>query len=107
MGQFDMSMRKLIALAKAMRADRHDWKPGPGVMPVRLVYAHVAHYNYNSPPGTMGFAVPAGLSLYTLEQRVTKKDDVVALLERSAEFVRTNVGKMSDEQLTKTTKLYG
>ena len=107
MGQFDVSMRKFIALAKAMPAERYDWKPGPGVMPVALVYAHVAHYNYNYPTGNMGVAVPAGIALDTLEQKVTKKEDVVALLERSAEFVRTNVGKMSDEQLTKTTKLYG
>jgi uncharacterized damage-inducible protein DinB len=55
----------------------------------------------------MGLTRPAGIELDTLEERVTKKEDVVALLERSAEYVRTNVGSLTDDQLARRTKLYG
>ena len=107
LGQFGMSMRKFIALARAMPADKYDWSPGAGVMPVARVYAHVARYNYGYPSTEMGLARPAGIGLDTLEERVTKKEDVVALLERSAEYVRTNVSSLTDEQLARPTKLYG
>ena len=54
----------------------------------------------------MGVAAPTSLGLDSLEQ-MTRKAEVVALLEGSAAHVRAAVGKMSDEQLAKPTTLYG
>ena len=106
LGQFDISMRKFIALAEAMPADKYAWSPGPGVMPVAHVYTHVAHYNYGYPSGNMGVAVPAGIKLDTLE-RMTDKAQVVALLRQSQAYVQQAVRAMPEAQLARQTKLYG
>lgn len=106
LGQFESSMSKFVALAKAMPADKYGWSPGPGVMTVSRVYGHVARYNYYYPASSMGVAAPTSLGLDSLEQ-MTRKAEVVALLEGSAAHVRAAVGKMSDEQLAKPTTLYG
>lgn len=106
MRQFDMSMRKFIALAEAMPADKYTWKPQADAMVVGHVYAHVAHYNYNYPSTAMGAAAPAGLTLDTLEN-VRDKAQIVAMLKHSQDYVRRTVAAMDGEQLDKGTKLYG
>ena len=106
MGQFNMSMRKFIALAEAMPADKFAWKPQQDAMPVGHVYAHVAHYNYYYPQSAMGVAAPAGMKLDTLEN-LRDKAQIVALLKASAEHVKKAVGAMDAERLDKGTKLYG
>ena len=106
LAQFNSSMSKFVALARAMPADRYGWRPADGTMPVAQVYAHVAHYNYNYPVSAMGVAAPAGIALDTLE-RVADKAQVVALLERSGAYVRESVSRMSEEQLARPTQLYG
>lgn len=106
LSQFNTSMSKFVALARAMPAERYDWRPAEGTMPVALVYAHVAHYNYNYPVSAMGVAAPAGIRLDTLEQ-VKEKTQVLALLERSGAYVRESVSRMTDEQLARPTQLYG
>ena len=106
MGQFNMSMRKFIALAEAMPADKFAWKPHADAMPVGHVFAHVAHYNYRYPATSMGIAAPASLKLDTLEN-VRDKAQVVALLKASHEHVRNTVRALDGEKLDKRTKLYG
>jgi uncharacterized damage-inducible protein DinB len=104
---FNTSMQKFIQLAEAMPADKFSWSPGPGVMSVARVYAHVAHYNYGYPSGNMRVALPAGLRLDTLETNVAAKAQVLALLRQSAEYVRSSVSRMPASQLSATTQLYG
>jgi uncharacterized damage-inducible protein DinB len=106
LGQFDMSMRKFIALAEAMPEDRYAWSPGEGVMPVARVYAHVGRYNYYYPASSLRIAAPGGLDADSVEERASKAD-VVDLLRRSREHVRTAVAGMSDAQLAAPTQLYG
>lgn len=105
-GQFNSSMSKFVALAEAMPAEKFSWSPGPGVMSVAKVYAHVAHYNYRYPSQNMAIALPAGVRLDTLEA-VAAKAQVVALLRQSADYVRTAVKQMPDAQLAGQTRLYG
>ena len=106
LGQFNSSMSKFIALAEAMPAEKFAWSPGPGVMSVAKVYAHVAHYNFRYPSENMGVALPAGVGLDTLEG-VAAKAHVVALLKQSRDFVRSSIGQMPDAQLASQTRLYG
>ena len=106
LGQFESSMERFVALAEAMPADKFTWSPGPGVMSVARVYAHVARYNYGYPASAMGIAAPAGVGLDTLEA-VAEKAQVVALLRRSGAHVREAVSGMSDAQLARQTRLYG
>ena len=104
--QFNSSASKFEALAAAMPADKFNWSPGPGVMTVAQVYAHVAHYNYRYPSQNMKLAAPRGVSLDTLE-RMTDKAQIVALLKSSAEYVRQGVREMPEAQLAQNTQLYG
>jgi uncharacterized damage-inducible protein DinB len=106
LGQFNISMSKFIALAEAMPAEKYAWSPGPGVMSVAKVYAHVAHYNYRYPSLNMSVALPAGVRLDTLEA-VAAKAAVLGLLRQSGEFVRAAVNEMSESQLAAQTRLYG
>ena len=106
LGQFESSMSKFVALARAMPPEKFTWAPGEGVMTVARVYGHVARYNYYYPASAMGVTAPAGLGLDTLE-RMTNKASIVAVLEQSGAHVRNAVTRMSDEQLAKSTTLYG
>ena len=104
--QFNTSASKFEALAAAMPAEKFKWSPGPGVMPVAQVYAHVARYNYTYPSQNMGVTAPRGVGLDTLE-RMTDKAQIVALLKSSAEYVRQAVRQMPESQLAQSTELYG
>ena len=104
--QFNTSASKFEALAAAMPAEKFNWSPGPGVMTVAEVYAHVANYNYAYPSQNMGVAAPRGVSLDTLE-RMKDKAQIVALLKSSAEYVRQGVQQMPETQLGQPTQLYG
>jgi len=106
MMQFNMSMRKFVALAEAMPADKFTWKPQQDAMVLGHVLAHVAHYNFYYPQSAMRVGAPAGLKLDTLEA-LRDKAQIVALLRQSAEHVRSTVAKMDGEALDKGTKLYG
>jgi uncharacterized damage-inducible protein DinB len=105
LSQFNQSIRKVIALAEAMPADRYTWHP-PGAMPVGQVYGHIARYNYGYPADAMGTAVPSGIGLDTLEA-MRDKAQLVQLLRRSADHVRRTVTDMPVEQLDASTTLYG
>jgi uncharacterized damage-inducible protein DinB len=104
--QFNNSASKFEALAAAMPAEKFNWSPGPGVMSVAQVYAHVAHYNYAYLTRNMGVATPGGIKLDTLES-MKDKAQIVALLKNSAEFVRQSVKKMPETQMAESTRLYG
>jgi uncharacterized damage-inducible protein DinB len=104
--QFDASMGKVVALAEAVPAEKYARPAVAGVQPLGLIFAHIAHYNYEYPARAMGVAPPAGIDRDTLE-RVREKAQVVALLRRSADHVRSSVRQMSEEQLARTTTLYG
>ena len=106
MAHFDVSMRKFIALANAMPADRYTWSPGEGVMEVGQVYMHVARYNYMYPSGSLGVTLPDGVMLDGMEAE-RDKETVIRALEDSREWVKRHVAGMSAQDLAATTTLYG
>ncbi len=93
--QFNESMKKFIALAEAVPADKYGWSPGAGVMTVAKVYAHVAHYNYLYPATSLGVPAPGGRDGDATED-IADKTRIVALLKESAEHVRTVVAGLRD-----------
>ena len=105
--QFNTSMGKLVMLAEAVPADKYTFRAQPGVMPIGQIFAHIARFNYHYPATAMGIAAPAGINPDTLEQIQGDKAQVVALLRRSAEHVRQAMRQMPEEQLARTTTLYG
>ena len=103
---FDESMSKVIALAAAMPADKYLWKPSDPAMPVGHVYAHIARYNYWYLTSEMKLPAAAGIRLDTLEA-MRNKEQLVALLKNSADYVKRSVATMSGAQLDGRTRLYG
>lgn len=106
LAQFNASASKFEALAGAMPAEKFGWSPGPGVMSVAQVYAHVARYNYAYLSQNMGVVAPPGVDLDTLE-RMTDKAQVLAVLKASAEYVRQGVRGMPESRMAEATQLYG
>lgn len=104
MRQFDASMQKFVALAEAMPADKYGWSPGPGVMPVAKVFAHVARYNYLYPETSLGAPAPGGRAEDSAED-LTDKAHLVARLRESGDHVRQVVRGLSDP--SRVTEQYG
>ena len=100
--QFNYASR-VAQLAEAMPADTYDWSPEEGVRSVGEVYTHIAQANYMM-LGTFGIEAPVDVeSLGSL----TDKDEIVAALNESNEFVLDAVADLSDEQLSDTYELFG
>lgn len=106
MRQFEASMEKFEALAEAMPASTYGWSPAEGVMPVARVFAHVARYNFLYPSESLGATLPSSADLGAMES-VTDREQLIALLERSGEFVRRVAAEGSDADWEATTELYG
>jgi len=103
---FDGSSRKLQALVEAIPEEKFGWSPGPGVMTIAQVYTHIAEYNYGYLVENLGVEAPSDVDVSNL-QNLTDKADVTAALTRSVEFVRAHASKLSEENLTDATRLYG
>ena len=106
MRQFRASMRKVVALADAMPPETYTWSPGEGVMEVGHVYMHVAHYNYLYPTQNLHLPLPEGIEMDQMES-IRDKEEVVAALERSRDWVLEVIGAMDAQDLQAETELYG
>lgn len=107
MGQFEVAMRKFVALAEAMPAESYEWGPSEEVMPVGQVYMHVARYNYLYPSQNMGVAaVPAAVDMGAMEA-VREKEAVVAALRASHEWATEAIGSLESSELGDEVELYG
>lgn len=100
--QFNYASR-VLDLAKTIPADTYSWSPEEGVRSVGEVYTHIAQANYMM-IGAFGISAPVDVqSLGSL----TNKDEIVAALEQSNEFVLSSVAGLSDEQLADSYELFG
>jgi uncharacterized damage-inducible protein DinB len=103
-GEWGHVSRQLVALAEAMPADKYGWSPGPGVMPVAKVFAHVARYNYLYPETSLGTPAPDGRAADAAED-LTDKAQLVARLRESGDHVRLVVRGLADP--SRVTEQYG
>jgi uncharacterized damage-inducible protein DinB len=115
--EFGAASRQIAALAKAMPADKFDWRPGPGVRSVGEVYVHIAETNVLL-LGFLGMRVdfpgprfsakdPAGEIItrnLEFEKTVHGKDHVVALLERTLDAVKTS---LASADMEKPVEMFG
>lgn len=103
---FAQSTRKIISLADAMPEELYTWSPGEGVMSIAQVYMHIARYNYYYPETALGIPAPEAIDVPNLES-ITDKARVTRLFKESVEHVRTHVTRMTSDELTQPTRLYG
>lgn len=103
---FERSSAKVMALAETVPEDLYRWSPMEGVMHVAQVYMHLARYNFMYLDTSLGIPVPDGIELSELES-ITDKDRVLEIYELSTAHVREAVTRMTEEDLTGGTILYG
>lgn len=88
---------QVVQLAEAFSEEQYDWRPMEGVNSVREAILHVAGANYYL-ASKMGFAPPEDVDVMKLGE-ITGKDNVVAALKKSNEFVLDKVTKVETSQL--------
>jgi uncharacterized damage-inducible protein DinB len=106
--------KKVVGLAKAIPADKYDWRPGEGVRSVSEVFMHIAADNYLL-PAAVGHAAPAATGIkgddyktaVAFEKKKMDKDATVAELEKSFAHLRTALQGTSATRLGETVKLFG
>jgi len=88
---------QVIQLAEAFPEDKYDWRPAEGVNSVAEVLLHVATTNYFL-ASKLGFAPAEGVEIMTLG-KITGKDNIIATLKRSNEFVLDKITMVEDGAL--------
>ncbi len=103
---FERSSQKIISLAEAMPEKLYTWSPGKGVMSVAQVYMHIARYNYMYLENNLDIAAPKDIDVANLES-IRAKSRVLPLLRSSVDHVRQASKRMTQSDLTSSTRLYG
>ena len=94
---------KLVALAEATPADKFSWSPTDEVRTISEIYVHVIGTNLLLPPA-LGAAPPEGLEITDSpfammgewEKTITSKEEVVAKLKESFDFVNSAMASITD-----------
>jgi len=123
LGELAYASRNVIALAKAMPAEKYGWRPGDGVRSVSEVYMHIVTANFELldiigqklPEDLYGKLELTGRARLMaiqkrsaeLEKTVTDKDRVAALAERSLIAVRDAMDKAGPADLDKRVDFFG
>lgn len=121
--EFDIAEHQLVQLAEAFPADRYGWRPAESARSVSQVVVHVAAGNLML-LGVLG--LEAAVDLYgkletamaprmmvmiakndSLERSVAEKSDVIALLKRSLDAVRTGFTSAHDTELDRLDVFFG
>ena len=88
---------QVIQLAEAFTEDKYDWRPAEGVNSVGEALLHVAAGNYFL-ASKLGFAPPEDVDMMTLG-KITGKDNIIATLKKSNEFVLQKITMVEDGDL--------
>ena len=114
MTDLSQAERKIMALAKAIPADKWDWRPAPGVRSVGEVLKHVASDNYLL-PAAMGDAPDAATgikgddynSALVYEKRTMDHATTIAELEKSFAHLRRSLQGTSSARFGESISLFG
>jgi len=105
---------KLVSLAKAIPAEKHAWRPAPGVRSVREVLLHVAADNYLMPsavgvrPDAATGISPTDFSTMTAcETQKLSRDSTVAALQTSFAHLAKAMADTPDARLDETVRCFG
>ena len=106
--------RKMLALARAIPADKYDWRPGTGVRSVNEVLMHVGSDNYLL-PAAMGFAADASTGIKAedykpaeaYEQRKVSREEAIAQLERSFAHLKRSLMATPSSRLGEKVSMFG
>ena len=105
-GEWGHVSRQLIALAEATPVETFAWRPAPGVRSTSEVYMHIALANFYLLSVT-GPKMPADIKSNDMERTVTAKAEVIDLLKRSLEGVKTAHAAAKPADLARKVKIAG
>ena len=105
-GEWDHVSRQLIALAEATPASKFSWRPAAGVRSTGEVYMHIALANFSLLSVT-GPKMAAEITSSTTEKTYTDKAQIIDLLKRSLEAVRTAHLHLPPGDLQRKVKISG
>ncbi|MDO1499183.1 DinB family protein [Maribacter confluentis] len=88
---------QVIQLAEAFPDDKYDWRPTEGVNSVGEALLHVAGGNYFL-ASKLGFAPPEDVDVMNLG-KITGKENIIAALKKSNDFVLEKITMVEDGQL--------
>jgi len=97
---------KILDLARAMPAEKYDWRPGPGVRSAGEVYRHVAQGNYFLCT-FLGIKAPEGVALKDMDTTPLDKAKTIDLVERSYAHALDAVSAIPDAALGDTLRFFG
>jgi uncharacterized damage-inducible protein DinB len=105
---------KMMGIARAIPADKYDWRPGAGVRSVSEVVRHVAADNYLL-PAALGFAADASTGIkgddyntaLAFEKRAMSRDEAIAQMERSFAHVKRSLAATPQSKMGETIQLFG
>lgn len=89
---------KVYQLEEAIPADKYDWRPDENVRSFAEVFAHIASSNYFL-ASKLGTAVPEGVDLQTIEQKLKTKQEIATALKQSFDFALKAIQNVKDEDL--------
>lgn len=92
------NQKQVVQLAEAFSDEQYDWRPTEGVNSVREALLHVAGGNYFL-ASKMGFAPPEDVDMMKLGE-ITGKENVIATLKKSNEFVLEKIMEVENASLT-------
>jgi len=97
---------RFTQLAKAVPADKYNWRPAEGVRSIGEVYAHIAAANYGI-ARTLGTQPPAGVDFKAITASAGDKDKDIQNLHESFEHLRKAIVALSDADSDKSLKMFG
>ncbi len=89
---------QVIQLAEAFSEEQYSWRPAEGVNSVGEALLHVAQANYYLAL-KMGFPPPEGVDMMDLP-KISGKDNIIAALKQSNEFVLGKIMMVQNEELS-------
>ena len=107
---YETMSSKFSELADAMDSDMYGWQPMADVRTVSEVFMLIVSENYLM-PSSWGAMAPSGVTvssaMFEEMATITDKDEVLAHLEQSFDYVISAMGDISDEQMNETIQFFG
>ena len=114
MADVGQAERKILALARAIPADKFGWRPAPGVRSVGEVLMHVAADNYlmpaavgHAPDPSTGIKGEDYKTAEAYERRQLSRDSTIAELERSFASLKKGLSGTSSARLGDKVSMFG
>lgn len=107
LGNYSGETDKLISLAEAFPESGIEWRPAEGIRSVREAILHVATANYFISGRFLGAEMPEGMNPREFEKTIKTKDEAIATLKSSVQFVKDALSGLDDAALAEPIKLFG